>query len=90
MKRRNIAVVLSGCGVQDGTEIHEAVLILAALDKAGAEITCLAPDRDQMHVVDHLTGERQRKPEAFSGSPHVLPGGRSPVLARPIPETLTA
>lgn len=48
-----VAVCLSGCGVMDGSEIHEAVLTLLALDQAGARIVCCAPDVDQMHVVDH-------------------------------------
>jgi len=52
-----IGVVLSGCGVYDGTEIHEAVITLLALDRAGAEAVCMAPDIQQMHVVNHLTGE---------------------------------
>ncbi len=52
-----VGVVLSGCGVYDGSEIHEAVLTLLALDRAGAEIVCMAPDVDQMHVINHLTGE---------------------------------
>ena len=51
-----IGVVLSGCGVYDGSEIHEAVITLLALDRAGAEIACLAPDALQAHVVDHLKG----------------------------------
>ncbi|NLC71011.1 MAG: isoprenoid biosynthesis glyoxalase ElbB [Desulfuromonadaceae bacterium] len=54
---KKIGVVLSGCGVYDGSEIHEAVLTLLALDRAGAEIICMAPNIDQMHVVNHLTGE---------------------------------
>ncbi len=52
-----VAVVLSGCGVYDGSEIHEAVLTLLALDRAGAAYECLAPNIPQMHVVNHLTGE---------------------------------
>ncbi len=52
-----IGVLLSGCGVYDGSEIHEAVLTLLALDRAGAEIQCLAPDMPQRDVVNHLTGE---------------------------------
>ncbi len=51
-----VGVCLSGCGVFDGTEIHEAVLVLLALDRAGAEADCFAPDVEQMHVVDHKTG----------------------------------
>ena len=51
------AVVLSGCGVYDGSEIHEAVLTLLAIDRQGGSYQCFAPNRDQMHVVNHLSGE---------------------------------
>ncbi len=53
MKRT--AVVLSGCGVFDGSEVHEAVLTLLYLDKAGAQVECYAPDKDQANVVNHAT-----------------------------------
>ena len=53
---KKVGLLLSGCGVQDGAEIHEAVCAMLALDRAGAEIICLAPDRDQAAVVDHLRG----------------------------------
>jgi enhancing lycopene biosynthesis protein 2 len=52
-----VGVVLSGCGVFDGAEIHESVLTLLELARAGAEVVCMAPNVDQMHVVNHLTGE---------------------------------
>jgi enhancing lycopene biosynthesis protein 2 len=52
-----IGVVLSGCGVYDGSEIHEAVITLLAIDRCGAEAVCMAPDIEQMHVVNHLKGE---------------------------------
>jgi enhancing lycopene biosynthesis protein 2 len=52
-----IGVLLSGCGVNDGSEIHEAVITLLALDRAGAETVCMAPDVDQFDVVNHLTGK---------------------------------
>lgn len=55
MKR--VAVILSGCGVFDGTEIHEAVLTLLYLDKHGAEVQCFAPDEDQLQVINHATQE---------------------------------
>jgi enhancing lycopene biosynthesis protein 2 len=54
---KRIGVLLSGCGVYDGSEIHEAVLTLLALDRAGATVVCTAPDVAQMHVVNHLNGE---------------------------------
>jgi enhancing lycopene biosynthesis protein 2 len=52
-----IGVLLSGCGALDGSDIHEAVLTLLALDRAGVEIVCTAPDIDQFHVINHLTNE---------------------------------
>lgn len=52
-----VGVLLSGCGFLDGAEIHESVLTLLALDRAGAEIICMAPDMDQYHVINHLTQE---------------------------------
>jgi len=50
-----VGVCLSGCGVFDGSEIHEAVLTLLALDRAGADAVCCAPNMDQAVVIDHLT-----------------------------------
>ncbi len=54
---KTVGVVLSGCGFMDGAEIHEAVLTLYFLDRAGARVVCMAPDRPQAKVVNHLTGE---------------------------------
>jgi len=54
---KKIGVILSGCGVYDGAEIHEAVLTLLSLDRRGAEAVVCAPDAPQMHVVDHRTGK---------------------------------
>ena len=51
-----VGVILSGCGVYDGSEIHEAVITLLALDRAGATVVMMAPDMEQA-VVNHLTGE---------------------------------
>mgnify|MGYP001823009977 CR=1 FL=1 len=52
-----VAVVLAGCGVYDGAEINEAVLALLSLEQQGASYQCFAPDMEQMHVINHLTGE---------------------------------
>ncbi len=54
---KKVGVVLSGCGVYDGAEIHESVITLLALDRQGAEVVMCAPDVAQMHVVNHLTGD---------------------------------
>lgn len=52
-----VAVILSGCGYQDGSEINESVLTLLALAKSGADVQCVAPNIAQRHVIDHSTGE---------------------------------
>ena len=54
---KKIAVVLAGCGVYDGAEIHEATLTLLAIAQQGASYQCFAPDMQQAHVVNHISGE---------------------------------
>lgn len=56
---KRVGVLLSGCGVMDGAEIHEAVCTMLALDRAGAEVVCLAPNKDQATVVNHLSNTPQ-------------------------------
>jgi len=51
------AIVLSGCGVYDGSEIHEAVMLLLAVSKNKAMYQVFAPNVMQHHVINHLTGE---------------------------------
>ena len=58
MTTKNVAVILSGCGVYDGAEIHESVITLLRLDQRGAKVQCFAPDIAQLHVINHLTGEQ--------------------------------
>jgi enhancing lycopene biosynthesis protein 2 len=58
---KKIGVLLSGCGVFDGAEIHEAVLTLLAIQENNATAVCFAPNRDQHHVVNHLTGEEMQE-----------------------------
>jgi enhancing lycopene biosynthesis protein 2 len=52
-----VAVVLAGCGFYDGAEINEAVLTLLCLEQQGATYQCFAPNVQQMHVINHLTGQ---------------------------------
>ena len=61
MSKKKIAVILSGCGVYDGAEIHEATLSLLAIARAGATYQCFAPDMEQAHVINHLTGEEMHE-----------------------------
>lgn len=52
-----VAVVLAGCGVFDGAEIHEAVMTLYAIDRIGGTYQVFAPNVKQHHVINHITGE---------------------------------
>lgn len=54
---RNVALILSGCGVYDGSEIHEASACLVHLSRHSASVHVFAPDIPQKHVINHLTGE---------------------------------
>lgn len=74
-KKPKIGVILSGCGVYDGSEIHEATLCLLELMKAGAEYQCMAPDIDQHHVVNHATGDEiDQKRNVFIESARIARG----------------
>lgn len=56
-----VCVLLSGCGVFDGAEIHESVATLLALSKAGASVVFAAPNRKQHHVINHLDGSEMNE-----------------------------
>lgn len=56
MKHR-LGILLSGCGALDGTDPHEAVLLMLAAEEAGFEVVPLAMTGPQMHVVDHTTAQ---------------------------------
>lgn len=54
---KKLAILLSGCGVFDGSEINEAVLTMLSISQFGAEYSCFAPNMIQSHVINHLTGK---------------------------------
>lgn len=58
---KKIAVVLSGSGVFDGSEIHEAVMTLLAIQQQGASYQCFAPNIPQHHVINHISGEEMNE-----------------------------
>jgi Uncharacterized protein involved in an early stage of isoprenoid biosynthesis len=53
---KKFAIILSGCGVQDGAEIHESVMAMLAVELAGAKFQLFAPNINQSRVVNHLDG----------------------------------
>jgi len=77
---KKFAVILSGCGVYDGSEIHEAVLTLLAIDKNNAEYHVFAPDIQQFHVIDHYNGQpTEEKRNVLSESARLARGKIKPL-----------
>lgn len=77
---KKFAVVLSGCGVKDGSEVHEAVLTLLAIKKHGADYEIFAPDTNQYHVVDHITGKvTKEERNVLSESARIARGNIKPL-----------
>lgn len=77
---KKFAVVLSGCGVFDGAEIHEATLSMYAIAKNGATYEIFAPDIDQHHVINHITGEEmQEKRNVLIESARIARGNIRPL-----------
>ena len=50
-----IAIILSGCGNRDGSELQETLSLMLAIDRRGWQYQCFAPD-GQYAVVSHLDG----------------------------------
>lgn len=56
-----IGLLLSGCGVYDGAEIQESVLAQLAIAELGAECIAIGVDKNQHHVINHITGEEMKE-----------------------------
>lgn len=70
----NVGVILSGCGVMDGSEIHEAVLILLSLSQRGATYQCIAPDQPAP-AINHATKHAEKEPRnIFAESARIARG----------------
>ena len=67
-----VGVLLSGCGVLDGSEVYEAVLTILALERAGADVAALAPDIPQAEILNHYRGTELRTGEAGGPTRSVL------------------
>ncbi|GEA09640.1 isoprenoid biosynthesis glyoxalase ElbB [Alteromonas sp. KUL49] len=78
---KKVAVILSGCGVFDGAEIHESVFALLSIAQEGAQFSCFAPDTEQLHVVNHLTGsvEENAQRNVLVESARIARGSIQPV-----------
>lgn len=79
-EKKKIAVVLAGSGVYDGSEIHESVFTLWAIEKAGAEYEVFAPDVEQYHVINHISGdEMAEKRNVLVESARIARGNINPL-----------
>ncbi len=79
-QQKKVALVLSGCGFKDGAEIHESVLTMLAIDRAGLSYHCFAPDILQNKVVDHYhQKEKDEKRNVLSESARIARGDIEPL-----------
>ncbi|MCA9293053.1 MAG: isoprenoid biosynthesis glyoxalase ElbB [Phycisphaerales bacterium] len=76
--KANVAVVLSGCGVYDGSEIHEAVSVLRHISQAGAHYECFAPDIEA-ESVNHATGKHAEKRRVLAEAARIARGKIHPL-----------
>jgi len=90
MRKKNFAVIFSGCGHQDGAEIHEATLTLWAIHKNGAEFQCYAPDIKQHHVLNHMTGQEMNEKRNVLIESARIARGKIAALATFSPESADA
>ncbi len=78
---KNIAVVLAGCGVYDGSEINEVVLTLLAIENQGSVYQCFAPDINHHHVIDHVSGNESNEiRNVLKESARIVRGNVKPLL----------
>lgn len=77
--RRKALVVLSGCGNRDGSEITESVCALIALDEAGFEVSCVAPDAPQTRTLSHLGGKALEPRNILEESARIARGAIRPL-----------
>jgi len=56
-----IGILLSGCGVYDGSEVQEAVLAMLAVTESGHDYQCISVNKDQHHIINHLTGDEMKE-----------------------------
>jgi len=66
MASHRVAVLLAGSGVYDGSEVHEASAALVALSRHNAQISCFAPDKRQLHAINHCAGAPMKRLETLS------------------------
>ncbi|MDR0385804.1 MAG: isoprenoid biosynthesis glyoxalase ElbB [Prevotellaceae bacterium] len=85
-----IAVILSGCGVSDGSEIHEATLAFLAIKKAGCDYSAFAPDSEQADVVNHYTGATVREKRNILAEAARIARGKALPLSELNPEEFAA
>ncbi len=83
---KKFAVILAGCGVYDGAEIHEATLTMLAIDRLGHQYDIFAPDIPQHHVVNHFTGEQMNEKRNVLVESARIARGNIKALDKMIPE----
>lgn len=56
-----VGILLSGCGVYDGSEIQETISAMLALEESGVEYIGISINKNQHHVINHIDGSEQHE-----------------------------
>ena len=82
---KTVGIMLSGCGVYDGSEIHETTLCAYFLDKqSDIQVTFYAPDMAQHDTINHATGDAQtEKRNCLTEAARIARGHISPLSEHP-------
>jgi len=86
----HVAMLLSGCGMYDGTEPYEAIPFLTAVERCGGRVFCVAPDVPQLHVVDHLDGNEMEGKRGLLQEASRLSRGKIQALGEFLPDVVDA
>ncbi len=73
------AVLLSGCGNRDGSEIHESVCAVIALDGRGWNILYTAPTISQQRTVSYIDGGELPSRDVLEESARIARGSIKPL-----------
>ncbi len=56
-----VGILLSGCGVYDGSEIQETISAMIALEELNIQYVGISVNKNQHHVINHLDGSEMNE-----------------------------
>jgi enhancing lycopene biosynthesis protein 2 len=73
-----VALILSGCGNRDGSELQETLSLMLALDRRNWHYQCFAP-QGTFRVVSHVDGKEEGQRDIFEEAARIARGNILPI-----------